>query len=391
MSNDNANATPEPAPAGWKTWLIEHLAKALPKNWQQILAWLIVATISTLLAKLGLSPTPTPPAPTPEWEAHPTHGWVEDPDAVNIVCSQLAFKAFADTPAGRSADPLPDHVYLWDAYRKKLGTLPAAKNQGQIGSCVAFGTNTAICRTLMASIVNGANVDFKDIAEEVTYGGSRVQVGGGKIRGDGSVGAWGAQFVQKWGVISREKHGAFDLGAYSESRCRSWGQSGVPAGLLPVAKEHPVKDITLVKTWPEAKKALASGYGIAVCSDQGFVTQRDTNGVARASGSWAHCMCLDGYQIEGGKEYGHIENSWGPDAHTGPVGWGNPSTAGFWAESAVIDRMLRQGDSWAFSHVVGFPSRKLDWFVRDEPRRRDPFAQLACHWEAVPCDTFMAF
>jgi hypothetical protein len=29
----------------------------------------------------------------------------------------------------------------------------------------------------------------------------------------------------------------------------------------------------------------------------------------------------------------------------------------------VLDRMLGEGDSWAFSGFAGFPARKLDWYA----------------------------
>ena len=54
-------------------------------------------------------------------------------------------------------------------------------------------------------------------------------------------------------------------------------------------------------------------------------------------------------------------NSWGANAHHGPQGVGHPSPAGFWADAEVVDGMLREGDSWAFSQFAGFPARKLDW------------------------------
>jgi len=334
-------------------------------------AWLLMTAIGAIAARYGLPSNPQP-APLPVW-LQPPDGWVEDDDAVRAVQAQQPFRVFADTPAGRADDPLPPSVYLWDAQRKLTGKAPPSGNQGPVGSCVSFGTARAIERTLAAQIVvKGGNADeYKALVEEVIYAGSRVEVGKGRIRGDGSVGAWAAQFAKDYGVVDRGKHGGYDLSAYSPERAREWGRSGVPDDLEPVAKEHPVKEITLVKTWSYAKKALASGYGIAVCSNQGFAQSRDANGVARASGNWAHCMALDGYHTEGGKEWGHIENSWGPDYFRGPVGWGDPPLSGFWADSATIGRMLAQGDSWAFSSVKGFPSRKLDWFVRARPRLLD--------------------
>jgi hypothetical protein len=283
-------------------------------------------------------------------------------------------------------------VYLWDAYRKLHGTVPPPQNQNPVGSCVSFGTSRAVERTMAVQIaLRRRPEEFYPIVEEVVYAGSRVEVGGGRIKGDGSVGAWAAKFVKGWGVVKRGKHLSYDLTTYDPDRCRSWGRSGVPDDLEAVAREHPVKDVTQVKDWTQAKSALASGYGIAICSNTGFQgMKRDSRGVLEPRGAWAHCMCCDGYHTEpDGSEYGHIENSWGASAHTGPVGWGEPSTAGFWVRSAVVDRMLKQDDSWAFADVRGFPARTIDWFVLRQDdhsrgvaraasrfQRQSPFAEV---------------
>jgi hypothetical protein len=301
-------------------------------------------------------------------------GWSDDPEARAPFVA--AATKFADTPAYRAyRGEEPEHVYLWDFQRKLTGQNPPEHNQNPVGSCVSFGTSRAIERTLAAELVAGfARGEFKAIVEEVVYAGSRIEVGGGRIRptrldphGDGSVGAWAAQFVTKWGVVPRGIHGQYDLTRYDPTRCRQWGHhngSGVPDDLEAVARQFPVQDAALVRTWAEAKRALTQGYGIAICSNQGFTRQRDANGVCRASGEWAHCMALDGFHTDAnGREFGHIENSWGASYHVGPTGWGDPNKAGFWAESSVINRMLSQGDSWAFSGATGFPARKIDWNI----------------------------
>jgi hypothetical protein len=289
-------------------------------------------------------------------------GWWDNPAEVSAVVRQLPFASASATDACRIGD-VPKEVFLWHATKKLTGKNPETKNQGGVGSCVSFGTNTAVRRTMGVEIAIGGEVEeYTDIVEEVTYGGSRVEVGGGRIRGDGSVGAWAAKFVEDWGVIARGKYGGHDLSRYSESTCRSFGSRGVPDELEPLAKEHPIKEVTAVPTWEDAKRLLASGYGIAICSNQGFSMRRDSEGVCSPSGSWAHCMCLDGYVVlSGGRELGHIENSWGPDAHTGPVGAGEPGPGGFWADSKVVGRMLGYGDSWSFAAVQGFPARKIKW------------------------------
>lgn len=361
----------------------------------RIAAYVLTAALGALATWLGL-PAPEPVVVEVETPGEKlvvvdpgplnglAEGWIADPDAVVLVSAELPIKVFADTPAGAvMMEDLPKSVYGWKAYETLFARPPPIKDQSDIGSCVSFGTNTAVERTLAAEIVRrkGQSAEWTRFVEEATYGGSRVEVGGGRIRGDGSIGAWAAQFVTKWGMVPRKQYPTRDLTSYSTALCRDWGQRGVPDEFEAVARKFPVKSFVQVKSWDEAKKACAQDYFIAVCSNQGFARNRDANGVARASGSWAHCMAIDGYHTEGGREYGHVVNSW-DKYFTGPNGWGNPQEDSFWAEASVIDRMLRQGDSWAFSGVTGFPARKpLDWNVhRISPRDWLAAGLLSSYW-----------
>ncbi len=295
-------------------------------------------------------------------------GWVDDPEAVGVVASGLSFPSFGDTEAGQiEADELPENAFLWAAAEIVTGARLPPRNQGKVGSCVAFGTARAIEYSMLAEIVSGEKEEFKALATEVIYGGSRVEIGGGKLgRGDGSIGAWAAKWVHQWGLVARGVYGKVDLKTYSETRCKEYGSGGVPAELETIAKTFPVQTITQVKTWQDAKKALAQGYGIAICSNVGFSMARDSNGISKPSGSWGHCMCLAGYATIEGAEYGRIDNSWGDMAHHGPTGPGNPGPEGFYTAAATVGKMLSAGDSWAFSSVQGFPLKtpeKMDWLI----------------------------
>lgn len=357
----------------------EDYAGVAAVRWLGAVAIALLVLLGGGLLYVATRPAPQPlpppgPPPVPQQAGPPADtpafGWVDDQQAVQATAATLEFPRFADTPAGRTADELPDHAYLWEAYVSLFARPPPPQNQNPVGSCVSFGTSRAMERSLSWAIVHdNAPYKFEQFREEVIYAVSRVDIGGGRIGGDGSVGAWGAKGATEVGHLPAGTYGSYNLTKYDPARCRAWGSRGVPADLKPELAKYKTGSTSQVKNWAEAKKSLAQGYGIAVCSNQGFARERDANGVCRPEGNWAHCMSLDGYHTEGGKEYGHIENSWGTTYHTGPVGWGDPSPAGFWAESAVIDRMLRANDSWAFSAVRGFPRRRVDWVQRVEPER----------------------
>lgn len=136
-----------------------------------------------------------------------------------------------------------------------------------------------------------------------------------------------------------------------------------------------VREAARTLVGPDALKDVR--HVVGVCSDQGFRMERDATGRCRPQGTWAHCMAL--VAVRGApNEGGFLLNSWGDSAHTGPVWPDDAPKAGFWADAAVLDRMLRQGDSFALADVAGFPQRKLDWFVHSEPARGrfDHFALL---------------
>jgi len=335
--------------------------------------WVGLAVAAILpLALMAVLITQHTPAPddggTPALPSDLHTGWISDPDAVEQVAAGLPERYFRRTPAcDVAADEIPKDVFLWETQRKATGDLLPPRNQNPVGSCVAFGTVAAVETSMCVQISLGSPEEFKALSQEIVYAGSRVQVGKGRIRGDGSVGAWAAQFVKDWGVVPRGRYPGYDLSEYNPTLCRSLGSKGCPPDLEVEAKKHPVKGIAQVRNAEEARRALASGYPIAVCSNQGFSSERDSEGFCRAQGSWAHCMAVIGYQTSGPRKGFFVLNSWGTSYHKGPSGAGNPSPAGFWAEWSVVDRMFGAGDSWAFSDVKGFPARRIDWFAMPGP------------------------
>ncbi len=318
-------------------------------------------------------------------EFTPTQGWVEEPDEIAANLDPAKTLQFSETPAGKAVMGDED-VYLWRAVRKAAKLDGAAYpniNQGSVGSCVGAGYKHGADAVQATAILRGEAFAWKPVSAEVIYAGSRVEIGGGRISGDGSVGAWAAKWVRDYGLVPMERHGSLDLSAYSAARAREWGRrgAGVPDELEPLAKSHPVKTTALVRTASDVKRALSQGYPVVVCSNQGFTMSRDARGFARPQGTWAHAMCFLGWRNDRAGAF--CLNSWGDQAHTGPVWPADMPVAGFWVDEQTVGRMVAQGDSFALSDVSGFPSRNppLDWFIRAQDRVRvRPMERFALKW-----------
>lgn len=355
--------TPAPAPQPANPWRAI-AAKYLP--------WVITTVTVTVLyyATGGKGPPPTPP-PLPLQVQ--SFGWVPPSDEEKADALDPAKTLqFDGTPAGK-AQLGDDDVFLWRSVDKVNGGKRTWVNQLSVGCCVGCGWKHSTDVLLATQIVMGNRPErFRPVSAEVIYGGSRVQIGKGQISGDGSQGVWAKEFVTQFGITAMDKYGTLDLSTFSPARARQLGSSGVPDNVLAEAKNHPVKSAALVKTFADAKRAIAQGYTVPVCSNQGFQMQRDADGFCRPQGVWPHCMSILG--VRGGNRPGlFLLNSWGPTAHSGPVWPADAPPEGFWVDEATANRMLSQADSYAISDVNGFPARKLDWFANNVPADHDQY------------------
>ena len=155
------------------------------------------------------------------------------------------------------------------------------------------------------------------------YGGCRVEVGGGRVRGDGSVGAWAAKFVREYGVVPRGVHGSHDLTGYDERRCREFGGRGVPDDLEAVAREHPVRsvaNVTQLGGVPGGGPQRLPGGGVQQPGVRDAARRRR---VLPAAGG-VDALHDRGRRARRKRPGGFLLNSWGPDAHTGPARAGRP-------------------------------------------------------------------
>lgn len=243
-------------------------------------------------------------------------------------------------------------ILLYKAWADVLGDYPPYKAQ-EIGDCVSHGAGHAVDLLQCVEIALGEQSAYRETSTEFIYATSR-EVAGILGRQDGSYGAAAVKAMQQVGICSREMLGAD--GAYSGSRAKAWGLRGAPREYKDAAAAFKLGGAAKVSTWADLVAAMTNGYTVTIASNQGFELQRDNQGFCRPRGSWAHQMFLAGLRFD--REGALICQSWGPTNPSGPLHEGQPSFS-FWVDRPVIERILRQGDSWALSKAPEFVSRPL--------------------------------
>lgn len=254
-------------------------------------------------------------------------------------------------------------VVHWD-YSKKVNKgrhFPTFAQE--IGDCVSMGAANAVNYLAAIEIAKlGDPEEYHPAFQPYIYGISRVQIGGGRLgNSDGSLGVWAADGVRKFGVLRADADG---VPAYEGDIAKRWGKSGPPDSFITIAKPHTIGNTAPVTTYPQVRDAIVNGYPITVASMQGFLMKPRVDrgkswGVA--SGQWAHQMCFIGVDDDSARPGCYVLNSWGPDAHGEPADDAPPG--GFWVDAETVERMVSQGDSFAYTQFEGFPEQALDFHV----------------------------
>lgn len=290
-------------------------------------------------------------------------GHVYDWRAVDDYVATLSRPMFAVSASPLAGSGDGKTVLLHKAVMEVAGYFPIRRQT--IGDCVSMGAAGAVdCLKAVEIALNKESEEWRGItATEPIYAASRVEIGGGRLSGDGSFGAWAAKAVNQYGTVIRDKFGSIDLRTYSGTKARQWGRRGVgcPDELEPHMREHLVRTVSMVRTFEEARDAIANGYPVTVASQQGFTSRRDSQGFCRASGSWPHQMYFMACRAD--RPGLLCMNSWGPNWVSGPKVLDQPDGS-FWVDADVANRMLsRNPDSYCFSQFEGYPSQDLNYWL----------------------------
>jgi hypothetical protein len=345
----------------------------LNRGAQAILATLALALIAAFLAAMLYSfftyqDDDQPAGVMTSGEMQKLCGWSGE-DLARKEGARLAkqFIPFLISENGEPFQTEDRRSVLWDAAKKVLGRHIPTKKQ-EIGDCVSFGAASACEYLLAVQIAAGSQQEWHEVFPPWIYGGSRVVVGKGRLgcRSDGSVGAWAAAWLLEsgGGALPADSPG---VPRYSGSIAKDWGCKGPPKQFAEFAKPNFLRAAANVTTWQECRDALINGYPVTIASNVGFEgrgVEREGKMFRSPNGNWGHQMFLAGYDLRPEPCF-YILNSWGPAWCEAPTDDAPPG--GFWVTAKTIQRIVSQGDSYAFSDAQGFPARQWDIILDGPP------------------------
>lgn len=296
-------------------------------------------------------------------------GWFNDP-AQRLAVIKSDPRPYFSQHNGAVRGTGEGQIVLLHPYFEEVTNAPLEPYLQGIGDCVAQATalGVDILGSVQIKLLRKLERFVARTATEPIYAGSRVEIGGGITDfwgrdTDGSHVAWAVRWLQEYGVLLRQKYGEYDLTEYDPLRAREWGHRdvGCPDELEEIAKQHPVRTAKLIRTWDDFCDALANGYPVIIGSNVGFCTRcgRDKDGFMHENGKWLHAMLAIGFD-DRVRRGGLLMNSWGKNWVSGPRRFNQPEGS-FWAEAETIVKMLKQGDSYAISDLLGFRRRKLPY------------------------------
>lgn len=276
---------------------------------------------------------------------------------VDSTLSKLRHPLFGDSARGLK-DTGKGKIALPYKLVQKHDPTFASDEMQETGDCTSHGIRNASTISLVGDIEERFETEqyISRLATEVIYG----------YRGHSGQGmsvALAAEFVNNYGGIAlRKKYGKYDLTNYNPNLGINWGRTGVPSSIIKEISGNQVATISLIQSVEELRDAIYNGYGVAVGSNFGFSNTRDKNGISFVSGRWNHCMCfgamddtLDRYP----ETLFLILNSWG-EWNAGPRVLDQP-IGSLWTPASIVEKMIKQKQTWVLGNVKGFPSKKINW------------------------------
>lgn len=210
-------------------------------------------------------------------------------------------------------------VFLQQDESSVLGGRHLDAYQQRRGICVELGTGRALQDTWFNSLARKGMVGKSVLlATEPIYGGGRVQIGRGGLRGgDGLYVHWAAEYLRQYGICERAVYGSYDLSRANEPLSVDWGDRGLPREVLDACAPHPVVPYRAMSV-EDIADCISAGFGVSGGTNTIWSGTRDRNGMCRPESSGGHCQELNAWFLLNGELCLGHQQSWTNAVPGGP-------------------------------------------------------------------------
>lgn len=293
-------------------------------------------------------------------------GWTYQPDDIAAAVERMARAGMLMTSAGA----LSFHGE-W-ARRVSAGETAFIACTVEPDKPPAYCQSTGVCTSMLYRslqdclnwdrVKNGAINRHVKLCFETLFAGSRIAIGRGQLGySDGSIGAWIAEYVARFGVLERGIYHGTDLSRPREDLAQAWGQprAGVPQIIEVLSHNHRFLAHKCEST-DELADGIAAGCFGGICRSH-YTHAIDSDRFAVFGNYGGHHTCLRGAFIDrrSNKRVFVEQQTHGsgvPDSH--PVahttdGDVELSDGAYLVRENDIARFIGNGEVWIFQPMLG--------------------------------------
>lgn len=231
-------------------------------------------------------------------------GWTFRPDDIAAAVERMAKAGLLVASAGS----LPSFHGEWKR-RVSAGETSFLACTVESDKPPAYCQATGVCTSMIYRALqdclnwdrvrNGAISRPVKLCFETLFAGSRIAIGKGQLGyGDGSIGAWIAEYIARFGVLERGIYHGTDLSKPREDLAQAWGQprAGVPQVIEALSHDHRFKAHKCEST-DELADGMASGCFGGICRSH-YTHSIDSERFAVFGNYGGHHTCLRGAFID---------------------------------------------------------------------------------------------
>ena len=289
-----------------------------------------------------------------------TAGWLEPEATPAHEAARAAIPEFSQSAADLSNTGQGQTILLPQAIKHVWGQDLDIEAQAD-GDCVGFAFAGCVDALACGKAIDHPTfkTSYKQrISPESVYALSRIEYGEPNPPAEGSHGYWAVRALINGGCLPRNlvpPEGGETR--YLRTRVDDWGARGLPDDLEPAAKQNRILAGAKVRTFEQARDAVANGYPVAVSTFIGFSPDRDAEGFGVRLNRQEHCMRFMGCRV--GARPGLLCVDSLRKYYRGPQGWYDIPNDSFWIDAGTCTEMIAGGDdSYAlcgYQPVAGDP------------------------------------